>query len=100
MSSHQLHLALGTHRGRLRERNEDAVSYYYPSDYETLNSYGTLFLIADGVGGLANGAEVAQHATQRIVEVYYQNPLDKPIEMLRSSINLINNEIYRQYHTK
>jgi serine/threonine protein phosphatase PrpC len=100
MSSHQLHLALGTHRGRLRERNEDAVSYYYPSDYETLNSYGTLFLVADGVGGLSHGAEVAEIAVQRLIEVYYQSPKDKPIEMLRASIKQVNNEIYRQYHTK
>jgi serine/threonine protein phosphatase PrpC len=100
MSSHQLHLALGTHRGRLRERNEDAVFYYYPSDYETLNRYGTLFVVADGVGGLAHGAEVAEIAVQRLIEVYYQAPLDNPIEMLRASIAQINNEIYRQYHTK
>jgi PPM family protein phosphatase len=100
MASHQLDLALGTHRGRHRERNEDAVSYHYPENYETLNSYGALFVLADGVGGLANGAEVAELAIRRLVEIYYQEPLSTPSEMLRASIVQVNSEIYRIYHTK
>jgi protein phosphatase len=100
MGSLQLNLALGTHRGRVRERNEDAVIYHYPSSIETLNSYGALFAVADGVGGLANGAEVADYALRRLIEIYYHEPLSDPSEMLKNSIIQVNAEIYREYHTK
>jgi PPM family protein phosphatase len=100
MASHQLHVALGTHRGRHRERNEDAVAYHYPVDYERLNSYGALFVLADGVGGLSRGAEVAELATRRLIEIYYHEPLRSPVDMLKAAIAQLNSEIYREYHTK
>lgn len=100
MASHQLHLALGTHRGRVRERNEDAIAYNYPSNFDTLNDYGALFVVADGVGGLSNGAEVSDFATRRLIEIYYHEPLSNPAEMLKNSVIQVNSEIYREYHTK
>ena len=100
MASYQLDFALGSHRGRMREKNEDAVAYHYPSDWEILNHYGALFVLADGVGGLANGAEIAELTLRRLIEIYYQENLLDPAETLRQSIQKINAELYQHYHAQ
>lgn len=100
MASHLLHPAFGTDRGRVRQRNEDAVGYHYPDDFQKLHDYGALFVLADGVGGLSNGAEVAEYAIRRLIELYYEQDPSHPAEMLKTSIAKLNDEIYRVHHTK
>lgn len=54
-------LAVLTHRGLQRQENQDAVLANSPGD-----DRGAVLVVADGLGGLANGALASRHATQRV----------------------------------
>lgn len=74
-SSHigMLHISAAgsTDRGRVREHNEDAIALCEPLEQSLVQQLGSLYLLADGVGGHAAG-EVASHlAIDTIASVYY-----------------------------
>lgn len=98
MPNYQLNVAMGTHKGIIREHNEDAVGYHYPTNFHTLTQKGVLFVIADGVGGLTNGEQASQYAVNRIIELYYlaSSKLD-PHNALKSCIEQVNSEVFSKF---
>ncbi|GAC1403635.1 MAG: hypothetical protein NVSMB49_21320 [Ktedonobacteraceae bacterium] len=66
-----INVASSSNRGRVRERNEDAVALYAPSDQTLLEYFGHLYLLADGVGGHAAGEVASRLAVETITSVYY-----------------------------
>ena len=86
-----------TDRGRVREKNEDYFLIYEPKDDTKRELYGSIYIVADGVGGHAKG-EVASRLTAKIVkDTYYSLPPDMhPKERLKRSIERANDYIYRQ----
>ncbi len=75
-SGEPLHWAVGvaTDRGRVRARNEDFFAYYVPGDALRRAEAGSLFCVADGVGGSAAGEVASAEAANVLLQEYYFAP--------------------------
>lgn len=98
MTGHELHFAIGCDKGNVRQNNEDAVGYRYPTDWHLLERYGVLFVVADGVGGLNDGELASDFTVRTLIERYYSSPLrGLPEDHLRECIQQINAEVHQKY---
>ncbi|MGV8025611.1 MAG: Stp1/IreP family PP2C-type Ser/Thr phosphatase [Anaerolineaceae bacterium] len=80
--------------GRIRKNNEDYITCFVPADAEELKKNGSLFIVADGVGGAAKG-EVASHfAGDTVIYEYYNNTELPPAERLARVMQKASREIY------
>ena len=57
--------------GRVRARNEDSLGAFEPDDPARLPSHGRLFVVADGMGGLARGDVASRLAFETLRSAYY-----------------------------
>lgn len=64
---------LRTDTGRVRDHNEDFISFREPIDAADEAQNGWLYIVADGVGGADAGEVASQFATERTVANYLQN---------------------------
>jgi serine/threonine protein phosphatase PrpC len=60
-------VAMDTDIGRKRKQNQDAIGHMVPTDPDTLARLGQIFVLADGVGGLAGGDLASQYAVSTII---------------------------------
>ena len=85
-----------TDRGRRREANEDSIDSFVPSDPDQLTSKGSIYIVADGMGGHEAGAVASDRACRKVIEEYYYGDLDLDVEeSLRRSIAIANEEIHK-----
>ena len=63
-------------RGRIRDHNEDYVTYWEPLDQQGEEKNGWLYIVADGVGGADAGEIASQYASERTVEHYLNDDRD------------------------
>jgi len=90
-----LSVAALTDTGKVRGHNEDYVAYHVPSEPESLERQGALFLVCDGVGGGAAGEVASEHAARRILADYYQPENGTgPHAKLLAAVQRANAEIY------
>ena len=61
----------GTHPGRIRRENEDALLARIPDDDAQRLNRGALFAIADGVGGQAAGEVASRTAVEQLAQEYF-----------------------------
>ena len=89
--------ATATHRGMRRKHNEDAVGYEYPADIDRLQSYGALFIVADGVGGLSSGDKASQMTVKHLIKHYYASDasLDREQALIRA-IQVVNSDVFSE----
>lgn len=80
--------------GKTRLRNEDYVGCYIPNSKSELNSAGSLFLVADGVGGAASGRKASKIAVHHILQEYYENSITDPGLQLQISVEKANQKLY------
>ena len=73
-----LRVAAVTDRGRVRARNEDFFAYYVPGDPGRLAEAGSLFCVADGVGGHGSGEVASAEAANVLLQEYYFAPPRQP----------------------
>ncbi len=75
--------------------NEDYVLIYQPQDPDEMLLSGSLYLVADGMGGGSRGRIASQYAAERIMQLYYQvvGEPDLGIRM-RDAIEVTNRELY------
>ena len=57
-------------RGKVRQNNEDYFGYYIPAD-AGLSRFGSLFAVADGVGGSSAGEVASAEAVNVLLQEYY-----------------------------
>ena len=92
----QTNVAALTHRGLVREHNEDAFwlpGYNWPPP-ELLLEKGYLYIVADGMGGHKRGDIASQMAVRLIARNYYQSTdVDVATALIRA-IEAANKEIY------
>jgi protein phosphatase len=67
----RLEVAALSHIGLLRQRNEDSLGFSEPEEARVREAKGTVFLVADGMGGHRGGEIASQLAADSIVTKYY-----------------------------
>lgn len=81
-------------QGRKKRNNEDWVERHEPDDAAELTLAGRLYIVADGVGGAAQGEKASKYAAQKVLYDYYQLTDLEPSERLRVAIQSANADIY------
>lgn len=57
--------------GRVRKQNDDYEGHFIPSDESIKHKWGSIFAIADGVGGCAAGNVASAEAVNVLLQEYY-----------------------------
>lgn len=83
-----------SHPGHKRANNEDYFTYFEPNDPEILMSRGCLYVVADGVGGAAEGERASQYAAQTVLHEYFQHLEISPEESLKQAIKQASQDIF------
>jgi serine/threonine protein phosphatase PrpC len=91
-----LDVAMLTDVGRVRPRNEDFVDYYTPSDPQQLAHKGSIYLVADGMGGHQAGEVASRQAVELVIENYYNDTSDDVEASLAQAFHLANEQIHSQ----
>ncbi len=91
-----LNVAKLTDVGRARPHNEDYVDYRIPPDSQELARKGSLFLVADGMGGHQAGEVASQRAVESIIASYYDDTShDVPTSLVRA-FRAANQQLHQQ----
>lgn len=88
-----LEVGAATDPGRVRPKNEDYLRYEIPADPVLLDDRGSLFLVADGVGGSGGGAVASAEAAHAVLQEYYLGRRGDPGRALRRAIERANRHI-------
>ena len=64
--------------GAVRENNEDYIDFWQPSDFQVLQSVGSLAVLADGVGGEGNGEIASRMAAETAISLFKEVKLETP----------------------
>jgi serine/threonine protein phosphatase PrpC len=70
----QLEVGQFSHPGRKRSNNEDWLGTFHPEDPERLAKKGSLFLVADGMGGHQSGEMASRRAVDHVIRTYVDDP--------------------------
>lgn len=88
--------------GRVRQDqpNQDTVGTYedYCDDLARLALKGKLFVVADGMGGMAGGKEASAMAVEVVCRSYYADPDPEIVPSLDRAIQAANSKIYQYGH--
>jgi serine/threonine protein phosphatase PrpC/formylglycine-generating enzyme required for sulfatase activity len=85
-----------TDTGRVRDNNEDYFDFREPTDERQRREDGCLYVVADGVGGSAEGEIASQKAVQTALRHYYEETSGPdPAQRLVEAVKAANLEIYQ-----
>jgi serine/threonine protein phosphatase PrpC len=91
-----LQIAQLTDVGRTRPHNEDYVSHFVPTDPQQQSAKGSLFLVADGMGGHQAGEVASRHAVEMVIQQYYSDTEHDVGSSLVRAFRAANRAIYEQ----
>ncbi len=77
----KIEVASLSHIGQVRQRNEDALGHVHPAEKATRDEKGSLFIVADGMGGHRGGEIASKLAVDAIISKFYDS---KEIEVVRA----------------
>lgn len=83
-----------THAGRVRPKNEDYLLSEVPEDPAAAAARGSLFLVADGVGGVGGGAIASAEAAHTVLQEYYLDRHGDPGRHLRRAVQRANLHVF------
>jgi PPM family protein phosphatase len=89
-----LKYAAKTDMGQVRENNEDKFEYYEPEQAGILAARGSLFAVADGVGGAAAGQIASEMMLKSLIAGYFDHPAPDVETALRDAIANANDRVY------
>ncbi len=92
----QLDVGQFSHPGRKRSNNEDWLGTFQPEDPERLASKGSLFLVADGMGGHQSGEMASRRAVDHVIRTYLDDPNEDVITSLERAIESANSVLYAE----
>jgi serine/threonine protein phosphatase PrpC len=90
----QLDAGQFSHPGRRRPNNEDWLGTFQPEDPERLAAKGSLFLVADGMGGHESGELASRRAVDLVIRAYMDDPGSDVPTSLRKAIEMANAALY------
>jgi serine/threonine protein phosphatase PrpC len=82
--------------GRVRPHNEDYVDYYIPPDARQLARKGSIYLVADGMGGHQAGEVASRGAVELTIGQYYGDTAHDVATSLVRAFRSANQQIYDQ----
>jgi len=85
-----------TGKGRSSPINQDCVEAYTPSVPQLKNQRGSLFIVADGMGGYNAGEVASRMAVDTILDEYYADTEKGIPANLRCAIEKADREIFQQ----
>jgi len=89
-----LEVAKLTDVGRVRSHNEDYVDYFIPSDPEQLARKGSLYVVADGMGGHQAGEVASRRAVEAVIAYYYGDAEHDVGTSLVRAVQAANHQVY------
>lgn len=89
----RLEVAAVSHIGLVRQRNEDTLGYHEPPEAAIREAKGSVFLVADGMGGHRGGEIASQLAVDTIVSSYYESKEVDPARALDHAFKEANRVI-------
>ncbi|UCH83008.1 MAG: Stp1/IreP family PP2C-type Ser/Thr phosphatase [Candidatus Latescibacterota bacterium] len=87
-----------SHIGLVRQRNEDALGHYHPAEDAIRDDKGSLFVVADGMGGHRGGEIASKLAVESIISTFYASRAKDPALALRDAFKEANNVIIEKSH--
>lgn len=91
----ELHVAGLSDIGLVREENEDSIRIERPTDPSVLARQGELLVLADGMGGLADGAAASGTTVSMVAEAYYATEHSTLGAALEAAVKAANAAVYR-----
>jgi serine/threonine protein phosphatase PrpC len=82
--------------GRKRPNNEDWLGAFQPEDANRLARKGSLFLVADGMGGHQSGEMASRRAADQVIRTYMDDPSSDVASSLRRAIESANASLYAE----
>lgn len=80
-------------QGRVRFKNEDYILSRYPEEEDVRRKKGSLFIVADGVGGHGAGDVASREACEDFVTTYYASPW-RPDRAMKSAFGHANTKVF------
>lgn len=66
--------------GTVRDHNEDFISFWEPGDFQSLQTLGSVAVLADGVGGQCNGDVASRMAVETALAIFQQSKAETPVK--------------------
>ncbi len=81
--------------GPVREDNQDAFRLRTPDDSAVAETRGSLFAVADGMGGFAKGGVASTTAIESFFHTFYNHEPASPTQTLRSAMEQANLAVHQ-----
>jgi serine/threonine protein phosphatase PrpC len=92
----QLEVGQFSDPGRKRQNNEDWLGTFQPEDENRLARKGSLFLVADGMGGHQSGEMASRRAADQVIRTYMDDPSSEVASSLRRAIKSANASLHAE----
>jgi PPM family protein phosphatase len=89
-----LKFAARTDMGQVRENNEDKFDFYEPEEPGILSQRGSVYAVADGIGGALAGQIASEMMLKHVIAGYYDHPAPDLVTAMHESIVQANDRIY------
>jgi len=78
-----------------RTEQEDSFGFSDPTNHDFMAHSGLLAVVADGIGGLAHGAEASRIAVQSFLDVYSAKDREEPVaQALRRALEAADRAVF------